>query len=47
MNPDGTAGDELPDGEVGEICYHPPIVFLGYYNQPEPTQKAISNIEHL
>jgi acyl-CoA synthetase (AMP-forming)/AMP-acid ligase II len=29
MLPDGQAGPELPDGEVGEICYHPPIVFFG------------------
>ncbi|PKL37583.1 MAG: long-chain fatty acid--CoA ligase [Spirochaetae bacterium HGW-Spirochaetae-1] len=42
MNHDGTAGEQLPDGEVGEICYHPPIVFLGYYNQPEATAKTIS-----
>ena len=42
MNADGTAGEELADGEVGEICYHPPIVFLGYYHQPEATAKTIS-----
>ena len=42
MNEDGTAGEELPDGENGEICYHPPIVFMGYYNLPEETAKAIS-----
>lgn len=42
MLEDGSAGDELPDGEVGEICYHPPIVFLGYFNQLEVTAKAIS-----
>jgi len=42
MNDGGGAGDELPDGEIGEICYHPPIVFLGYYNQPEATAKTIS-----
>ena len=42
MNDDRTAGEELPDGEIGEICYHPPIVFLGYYNFPEATEKAIS-----
>ncbi len=42
MAPDGSAGVELPDGEVGEICYHPPIVFPGYYNQPEETDKTIS-----
>jgi acyl-CoA synthetase (AMP-forming)/AMP-acid ligase II len=42
MNPDGTAGAELPDGEVGEICYHPPIVFLGYYGMPEETARTVS-----
>ncbi len=42
MADDGTAGAELPIGEIGEICYHPPIVFLGYYNQPRETAKAIS-----
>lgn len=42
MEADGSAGEELPDGEIGEICYHPPIVFLGYYNQPEETKRAVS-----
>ncbi len=42
MGADGTAGDEVPDGQSGEICYHPPIVFLGYYNMPEETAKTIS-----
>ncbi|NLA47667.1 MAG: acyl--CoA ligase [Firmicutes bacterium] len=42
MREDGTAGEELPDGEIGEICYHPPIVFPGYFNQPEETAKVIS-----
>ena len=42
MKQDGSAGEELPVGEVGEICYHPPIVFLGYFNQPQETAKAIS-----
>jgi acyl-CoA synthetase (AMP-forming)/AMP-acid ligase II len=42
MEPDGSAGKELADGEIGEICYHPPIVFLGYYNQPEETKRAVS-----
>ena len=42
MNDDGTVGEEIPDGENGEICYHPPIVFMGYYNLPEETAKAIS-----
>lgn len=42
MNEDGTAGEALPDGEMGEICYHPPIVFAGYYNMPEETAKTVS-----
>ncbi len=42
MEPDGSAGKEMADEEIGEICYHPPIVFLGYYNQPEATRKAVS-----
>lgn len=42
MQPDGSAGPELPDGDIGEICYHPPIVFLGYYNMPEETARTIS-----
>jgi acyl-CoA synthetase (AMP-forming)/AMP-acid ligase II len=42
MNADGTAGAELADGEIGEICYHPPIVFLGYYNLPAETARAVT-----
>lgn len=42
MHPDGRAGEELPDGEIGEICYHPPIVFLGYYGDPEATARTVS-----
>ena len=42
MQHDGTAGEELPDEEIGDICYHPPIVFLEYYNQPEQTRNTIS-----
>jgi len=38
----GNAGEDLPDGEIGEICVSGPIVFQGYYNMPEETDKAIS-----
>ena len=33
MNPDGTAGAEKP-GEVGEICFSGPQIFLGYLGDP-------------
>ncbi len=39
---DGGAGEELAEGEIGEICVSGPIVFQGYYNMPEATDKAIS-----
>ena len=42
MKEDGSAGKEMPDEEIGEICYHPPIVFLEYFNQVEETKKAVS-----
>lgn len=40
---DGTAGDILPEGEVGEICAEGPIVFLGYYQQPQETAKTLTS----
>jgi len=42
MNRDGTAGDVLPDGAVGEVCFEGPQVFLGYVNDPDATAKTIS-----
>ena len=30
MKADGTAGAEKPKGEVGEICFSGPQIFLGY-----------------
>ncbi|MCG8564685.1 MAG: acyl--CoA ligase [Desulfobacterales bacterium] len=47
MASDGSAGPELADGEVGEICYQGPIVFLGYYDQPEATARTISTDGYL
>ncbi len=38
-NPD--TNEELPDGEIGEICVNGPSVMLGYINEPEETKNAI------
>ena len=43
MKEDGTAGAEKPKGEIGEICFSGPQVFLGYLNDEENTRKTISN----
>lgn len=42
MNADNTAGEELPDGELGEICYHAPLVFKGYFGMPEETAATLT-----
>ncbi len=42
MNQDGTAGPVKPKGEVGEICFSGPQVFLGYLGDPENTAKTVS-----
>ena len=34
---------ETPIGEVGEICISGPILALGYYNDPERTEKSFVN----
>ena len=42
MRADGNAGDELPSGEIGHVCFRGPQTFLGYVNDPEATAQAIS-----
>jgi len=36
-------GNELPPGEMGEICFKGPAVMLGYLNNPEETAKALKD----
>lgn len=42
MKQDGAAGEELPDGEAGEICFAGPQVFIGYVNNEEAYRKTVS-----
>jgi acyl-CoA synthetase (AMP-forming)/AMP-acid ligase II len=42
MRDDGNAGDELPDGELGQVCFRGPQTFLGYVNDAEATAKTVS-----
>jgi acyl-CoA synthetase (AMP-forming)/AMP-acid ligase II len=42
MLPDGAAGEELPAGEIGHVCFRGPQTFLGYVSDPEATAKTIS-----
>jgi acyl-CoA synthetase (AMP-forming)/AMP-acid ligase II len=42
MRADGNAGDELPPGETGQVCFRGPQTFLGYVNDPAATAQAIS-----
>lgn len=42
MKEDGTAGEELVTGEIGEICYSGPQLFTGYFNNEVATRNTIS-----
>ena len=43
MREDGRAGDELPAGQIGHVCFHGPQTFLGYVGNAEATAKTISS----
>jgi fatty-acyl-CoA synthase len=47
MREDGCAGEELPAGEVGEVCFRGPQTFLGYVNDPPATARTISTDGYL
>ncbi|MFX1498792.1 MAG: class I adenylate-forming enzyme family protein [Promethearchaeota archaeon] len=47
MNEDGSAGKDLPKGEIGEICYKGPQTFLGYFGNEEATRKTLSSDGYL
>lgn len=42
MKLDGTAGEELPNGETGEICFTGPQVFIDYVGNPEAYRQTVS-----
>ena len=43
MRDGGMAGDALPDGEIGNVCFQGPQTFLGYVGEPEATARTISS----
>jgi acyl-CoA synthetase (AMP-forming)/AMP-acid ligase II len=47
LHEDGTAGAELPAGELGHVCFKGPQTFLGYLNDPIATASAVSSDGYL
>ena len=39
---DGSAGDILPDGDIGHVCFQGPQTFLGYVGDPAATARTLS-----
>ncbi len=47
MHPGGLAGDELPNGQIGHVCFHGPQTFAGYVSDPDATRQTISTDGYL
>jgi acyl-CoA synthetase (AMP-forming)/AMP-acid ligase II len=47
MRLDGSAGEELPAGAIGHVCFRGPQTFLGYINDPVATAAVISTDRYL
>ncbi|MBI4892667.1 MAG: acyl--CoA ligase [Acidobacteria bacterium] len=47
MHQDGRAGEELPDGQIGHVCFKGPQTFAGYVADPDATRQAISTDGYL
>ena len=47
MRDDGLAGEALPDGEIGHLCFRGPQTFAGYVHDPEATARTISRDGYL
>ncbi len=43
MNADGTAGNPLPDGKTGEICFSGPQVFINYVSNPDAYRQTVTS----
>ncbi len=43
MTADGRAGAETAPGEIGEVCFTGPQVFLGYLDDPEATARTVTS----
>ncbi len=43
MRADGVAGNEMPAGEIGHVCFQGPQSFLGYMNDPEATAATLAS----
>lgn len=40
---DPSTGEALPHGEIGEIICRSPVLFAGYWNRPQETEKVLKN----